>query len=74
MLENGPKTEKAKVRSFAVSNAISSAKTSHIFAGQKHWKSRVDKYRSFNAAVESFFINHQGRIDLETTMGNTPTG
>lgn len=55
MLENAPKTVKAKVNSFAVSNAISSAKSSNIFAGQKHWKSSVDKYRSFNAVVESFF-------------------
>jgi len=30
-------------------------KYSRIFAGQKHWKTRVDKYRSFNAAMETFF-------------------
>ena len=37
------------MRSFVVTNVISSAKSSRIFAGQKHWKSHVDKYRSFNA-------------------------
>lgn len=55
MLENAPKTVKAKVKSFAVSIAISSAKSSHIFAGQKLWKSSVDKYRSFNSLVETIF-------------------
>ena len=49
-----PKARPA-VKSYAASNDTSSAKSSQRYAGRNRTRFPLDEYRSFNAAVETFF-------------------
>ncbi|EXS68992.1 integrase [Sphingobium sp. Ant17] len=55
MSANGKWRERATGRLYAASSDTSSAKSLPTYVGQKHLRPALDKYRSLNASVETFF-------------------